>query len=495
MKYTYFAAGMLVALSVSCGQKHEPAPVQNDNTAAVAAKAPQPGSPEEAVMVTDDLTLTMADYDRCIEVHNLMGRHFSKRALANPQFQRDEVQRCFQGKFLKDFMAKNKIVIAPATIEAATAKLLKQNDVADVKALAVKQGIDPDHIQDVIADSVVPFAVQRYIITTMPDDVIRMAYDIDERVINVEVADFDNSPSDEEIDAYLKDNGGSLAEYLRQHQELLSSLPHVSFVRMGYLVDGDETESDVMRRWEALRLVAVQQGMDKAIEKCESEKNTGCVILNGKDNPLVEERSESNKWAFRMPEGSVSELDQSPVYRAFRITLRLDGPQPLDLHDVAVQKQIGRRAMIDTVPSLHLMASLRSAFAMPEVDLAAVAKSFDGHYVTAESSFNKIKSQNLVASKKVLGVLNSIKPEEIGLISDPLLENDRLYVFRVLSVRPPSDADYLAHRDEWLNWRSDDPSLEALNSWLQAHIPNMVSQNLVPVQAKYGVLQPNGTIR
>ena len=115
--------------------------------------------------------------------------------------------------------------------------------------------------------------------------------------------------------------------------------------------------------------------------------------------------------------------------------------------------------------------------------------------MTTEASFNKLKSQNLIESKKVLGVLNNIKPEEIGLISDPLLENDRLYVFRVKSVRPPTDADYLAHRDEWLNWRSDDASLEALNSWLQAHMPNMASQNLVPVQAKYGVLQPNGTIR
>ncbi len=493
MKYTYIAAGLLLALSVSCGQKHDPAPAQNDNAA--AAKTPLPGTPEEVVMVADDLALTMADYDRCIEVHHLMGRHFSKRALANPQFQRDEVQRCFQSKFLKDFMAKNKIAMAPATIEAATAKLLKENDVADVKALAVKQGIDPDHIQDVIADSAVPLAVQRYIITTMPDDVMRMAYDIDERVINVEVVDFDNSPSDEEVDAYLKDNGGSLAEYLKLHPDLLNSLPHVSFVRMGYLVNGDETESDVMRRWEALRLVAVQQGMDKALEKCESEKNSGCVVLNGKDNPLVEERSESNKWAFRMPEGSVSELDQSPVYRAFRITLRLDGPQPLDLHDAAVQKQIGRRALLDTVPSLHLMALLKSAFAMQDVNLQEVAKSLDGHYVTTEASFNKLKSQNLIESKKVLGVLNNIKPEEIGLISDPLLENDRLYVFRVKSVRPPTDADYLAHRDEWLNWRSDDASLEALNSWLQAHMPNMASQNLVPVQAKYGVLQPNGTIR
>ena len=92
-------------------------------------------------------------------------------------------------------------------------------------------------------------------------------------------------------------------------------------------------------------------------------------------------------------------------------------------------------------------------------------------------------------------MLSDVKPEEIGLFSNPILENDRLYVFRVLSIRQPSDADYLAHRDEWLKRRSDDPSLEMLNRWLQNKVPSMATQNIVPVQAKYGILQPNGTIR
>ena len=490
MKYRYIAALMLIGMCVSCGQKHEKT---EPNQSAV--QAPLPGSPEEAVMVAGDLALTMADYDRCIEVHNLMGRHFSKRALANPQFQRDELQRCFQSRFLKDYMAKNQLAIAPAEVEAETAKLLKDNDVADVNALAAKLGIAPDHIQDVIADSLIPLKVQGHIITTLSDDVMRMAYDIDERVMHVEVADFDNSPSDEELSAYLEDNGGSLSAYLGRHPQLLNGLPHVYFVRMGYLVNGDETESDVMRRWEALRLVAVQQGMDKAIEKCESEKMAGCVVMNGKDKPLVEERSEDNKWAFRMPVGSVSEMDRTPVHRAFKITLKLEEPQPLDLHDPAVQKDIGRRAMLDTVPSLHLMAQLKSAFAMPDVDLDTVARALDGHYVSNEASYYKIKSQHLVASKQVIEMLSDVKPEEIGLFSNPILENDRLYVFRVLSIRQPSDADYLAHRDEWLKRRSDDPSLEMLNRWLQNKVPSMATQNIVPVQAKYGILQPNGTIR
>ena len=107
MKYPYIIACLGMGLVISCGHKqesHENQPKQSQPVPSVSAVT-MPGSSEEVVMKAGDLFLTMADYNRCIDVHNLMGRHFSKRALANPRFQRDEVQRCFQTKFLKDYMA------------------------------------------------------------------------------------------------------------------------------------------------------------------------------------------------------------------------------------------------------------------------------------------------------------------------------------------------------------------------------------------------------
>ncbi len=482
----YMIAGMLVMVLSSCGQKQEkPAPQPTP--------IPMPGAPEEVVMTSDNLALTMADYDRCIEVHRLMGRHFSKRALANPRFQRDELQRCFQTKFMKDYLSTHHIEISYEARQKATAELLKRNEMASVEALAAKLEIDPAKINDVIEDSMIPLTMQRHLMMSMSDGMMRIAYDDDERVLHLELADFDNTPTDEEVEAYMKNNSEALSEYLGINPSLLSSAPHVHFVRLGYRINGED-DGSTMRHWEALHLLAVQQGMDKAIEKCKAEENSGCVVINDKDNPLVEERNESNVWAFRMPEGSVSNLEKMPDYRAFRITLKLEGPQPLNLHDPVIQKNIARRAMIDTVPSPHLVSQLKQALT-PYVNFKATTEALGGRFVSTASSYYQMGEQKIVTSKKVLRMLQHIKREETGLFSNPIIENDRLYVFRVTSINVTSDEDYRAHRNEWLQRRSDDPSLETLNAWLEQQIPNMASQNLMPIQEKYGILQPNGTIR
>ena len=196
-----------------------------------------------------------------------------------------------------------------------------------------------------------------------------------------------------------------------------------------------------------------------------------------------------------MPEGSVSELEKMPNYRALRITLKLEAPRPVDLHNGEVLKDLGKHAMLDTVPAPHLVEMLKPELQSPNVDFKATTEALGGHFVSVAMSFFELSKQKIVTSTHVLTILQSLKPDVVGVFSNPVLENDRLYVFRVTDLQSPSDADYVAHRDEWLNRRADDPSLTVLNTWLQNHVPSMVSFDISPIQTKYGILQPNGTIR
>ena len=486
MKYPYILIAMIALLAASCENKKPDAvkpPIP-------AASAPLPGSPEEVVLKTDILSLTMADYDRCIEVHNLMGRHFSKRALANPQFQRDEVQRCFQIKYLKNYMMQNNITVTPEAHQKALADLEKKYEVQDPIALAQKAGVNPDNIQAVVSESLVPVTVQRYLVTTMSDDEKRKLFDIDERAIAFELADFDNTPSDDDVANYLENNNEDMTRYLKMHEELLNSLPKVEFVRMGYRDDGDHKEALAK-----LRLMAVQQGMDKAAAECAANADSGCVVINSKEKPLVEERSKSNVWAFRMPEGSVSEIEHSDGFDAFRVTLRLIAPQPLDMQIPAVKERVGREVMKNSVVSPSLIARLKPAIEAADADFRTVTESLGGRFVVIENTYHEMVSQKIVTSHKVLEMVKSIKPEETGLYANPIIDEGRLYVLRATRVRAPSDADFAAHRDEWVERRASDASLATLNTWLRDKTPNMATLNIAPIQEKYGILQPNGTIR
>ena len=60
---------------------------------------------------------------------------------------------------------------------------------------------------------------------------------------------------------------------------------------------------------------------------------------------------------------------------------------------------------------------------------------------------------------------------------------------------PLSEADFEAHKAEWQTRKIADKSYSLVVSWLDKAIPKLVSLNIKPVQEKYGVLQPNGTIR
>ena len=471
---------------ISCKKRVEPPP----ESEMIQEKQPEalPTPDSEVVMVSGDLKLTMEDYNRCIAVHRIKGNMFSKRALANPRFQRDEVQRCFQVKFLQDYMQKNQLSVDPADHQAAIDRWVKLAEVKDLEELSKKLEIDPDKIHDYIDDTALLITVQKHLVKTMDDKALRQIFDMDARRMTVEIAEFDNTPTDEEVEHYIQEDEESMKKILGLHQELLNSPPHVMFMRFGYPVDARQKASN-------LRLLAIDKGAEAAIAQCEEDKKSGCVLLNGPDNLLDEVRTEVNAWAFRQPVGSVSEVEEAASQLEIRISQEILPPQPYHLDDLEVKKSVAREVLRNYEPADHLISAIKPALEAENVDFQAVTEQHHGQYQKLTDSYEQIGYSEAIHSPQVRSLLSGIREEEAGLFANPIVEEGKLFIVRVVQLTVPSDEDFARDRETWMARRASDPHLRMVNAWLQNSMPRMTSLNIQPIQSQYGILQPNGSIR
>ena len=482
-------AGLLCSGMVSCKRSEEPKPDISKNESIPQV---QEESHHEVILTGDAGSLTMADYDRCIDVHRIQGNMFSERALANPRFQRDEVMRCFQTKLMQTFLKKQGINISADEHAEAVRRWTNQHEVADEQALAAKLGISLERLHDEINDTILPLVLQKKLVQDLTPSQAREMFNVDMRQISLEIASFDNTPTDSDVDDYLKDNQSDIMKYLSSHQELLNGPPSVSFVRLGYSVE----DADGQQKTELLRKVVIEQGMDAAITQCRRDQSQGCVVVNDKDNLYTESRNEENVWAFRVPVGSVSEVDKMPERYEIRISTEILPPERYDIKDPIIQKLLTRQVMKDVIPAGHLIFKLRPALDNAKnVDFRQVVESLGGTYQNLSDRLENLERSGGLAGRQITALLKGLKPEEVGLFSDPLVENGRMYVIRVTQMALPSEAEFAENQEQWRIRKSSDIHYPLVNGWLEANMPQMTTLNLEPIQKKYGVLQANGDIK
>lgn len=454
------------------------------------------GSSGEVVMSSDDLKLTMGEYERCIEVHRLMGRPYSKRALANPRFQRDEAQRCFQSKFIREYLKKAGVSSAASDRERLLKAAMERESVQSEQALAEKLQIKPELLAPDVEDALLPLTLQKALISQMPDVEMRKLFDVDFRRYTLELVEFENQLTAAEVDKFLAEKQDVFSNYLGAHQELLKSPPSARFIRMGYTQSGGEEDFTAQKAAEALRLTAIQKGADAALEACRTDKARGCVVLNDKDNLYSEYRNAKNVWAFRSVVGTVSELIQTPVMDEIWILQSIVPPEPLDIHHPETRHELGRKVMSALEPAPHLIEAIRPELESANPDFKATADKHGGKYQRFDETYYlDLVEKKLISSPRVMEVLAEMRPEESRLFSNPIVDNGRVYIFYVNRLSMPSDADFEAQKEAWKARRMADPGVEIANEWIQKNMPRMTSLNIKPIQNIYGILQPNGVIR
>lgn len=495
----FLSAALILAGLSGCKQK-----VSSDSTSLAPASSVSeadksvhlPGSPHEVVMASDELKLTMGDYDRCIAVHRLMGRPYSKRALANPRFQRDESQRCFQNKFIRDFLTREGVTVAPADRERLIQAAMERESVQSEQALADKLGLKLEALASYADDALQPQTLQKTLVARMTDAEIRKHFDVDFRRFSLELIDFENAVTPSEVEKFLIDKKDVFTNYLGAHQELLMSLPSAQFVRFGYTKSGGDEDFTAQKAAQALRLTAIQQGADAALEACKADKARGCMVLNDRSNLYVEPRNEHNIWAFRSPVGTVSEVIQTPVMGEIWVLERIVPPAQLDLHHPETRQEVGRKVMSALEASPQLLETIRPELETAYPDMKATADKHHGRYRQFDSVYYlDLVEQKQIESSRVMQIMAEMRPEESRLFSNPIIDNGRVYIFYVNRLSMPSDDDFISQKEVWKSRRMEDASLEIANHWVQTNMPRMTSLNIKPIQNTYGILQPNGVIR
>ena len=87
-----------------------------------------------------------------------------------------------------------------------------------------------------------------------------------------------------------------------------------------------------------------------------------------------------------------------------------------------------------------------------------------------------------------------MKDDLVGLISDPVLDNGNIYVYRVISRQSMTDEDYAQNEASFIQYLKDQSSADMINGLIKNNLPTVYTLNLRVIQEKYGLLQQDGTI-
>ena len=464
----------------------------------VAAELPLPGSPDEVVLATDKVKLTMHDYDRCIDVHRLKGHILTQRALANPRFQRDEVQLCLQSAYLKKYLQDNQVNILPVERQVEIQRAMEHVGVQSETALAEKLGLSVEALAEIVDEAAIPAAMQRALSTRMPANEAKKNFMRDERKYTVEIADFENTPTDEDIDSFIKNSQDRLTAYMSGHPEVIMTPPKADLARFAYAFDDDpDNEQRAYQNIDVLRQFAVSNGVEKAVEYCQKEEKHGCQVLNDSKNRLSLDRSDETAWAFRIPVGGVSDVKRKDDHLEILILLDIHAPEAMNAREPANMKIIAANVIKQSEPAAHIVEAIKPALEAPDPDFKAVTETHGGHFQHFDdvSFFDLSSHKNLREAQELLKILATVTPEQKDLFSNPIVYNNHMYIFRVTSLTDPTEDDFKNNLNQWKAKKATDPSRGLVVDWLNNNMPSMTSLNIKPIQAKYGILQPNGTIR
>lgn len=486
------AMGLMLA---SCSRADRPAQENAPSADAHAPEAAVPQDASDAVIVSSDaVRLTLSDYEQCVAVHAFEGQLYSKRALANPRFQHDEIQRCLQMKLMADAIDQSGAEFQASDKQAALRAALVRHNAQSEPELASKIGVKEAELGRIVELSLLMPTLQRVLLSTLSDSIARRMFETDFRRYTVEVADFENTPSPEDVDAWLKTHEEVFSAYIGVHQEVMMAPPHAKFVRMAYGYANASEGLDAARlRASELRKTAIR-GLDEALGQCESD--AACEVLNTRDALYDVERTDELSWAFRMPVGGVSEVIHAQGSEEVWVLQEVVPPQKRNIKDDKDRQYIGAAVMHAVEPSSRLMAVLKPALEAEDADLKSVTEANGGRYrLFKEMTHIELSDKAVMESARVLKALSELHEGETLLYSNPIIDGGRVYVFRVMEISVPKEGAFEAQKEAWQTRKVGDKSYSLVVSWLENAMPNMVSLNIKPVQEKYGVLQPNGMIR
>ena len=448
----------------------------------------------DIVVHSDKFDLTLKDYRRCVATHALEGRYFSKRALANPHFQRDESMRCSQVRFMRDFAEKNNIHATDEDIAKALQEYIAKANVTTKDELAEKIGYPVNDLTHLIEDALLRHTLQRYFVRRLSPDAQRNLFKIDYRRFSVDWLTFNNEISEEVTHKFMEEHSEELATAYSANRKLFMIPPKAEFLRFSFKLNGEDLNDGLaFQDANRLKVEAIRNGEKAAMDMC--TKLEGCEVVNGPDSLYTLERSDKIKWAFRSPLGTVSDVYKEDDSCDILIVKNIIPPQDPDMKNEKTRFEIARKILSNKVPDERILTQLKEKLSLPDVDVRRATKDLGGLYRYVENvRFMDLVNDDKIPSKIVRDTLKTLTENEIMLFSNPLVENYKIQIFRARAAVTPTDADFDAQKAVWIEEKSNDPSYELVQNWLDSNMPRMTSLNLHPLEDAYGVLQLDGSI-
>lgn len=485
-----------MALWSACdfGFKHTDRPTKTNTNSPEVVEANKTFTDSVVVVHTDNLDVTLGDYKRCIAGHAIQGYVFSKRALANPNFQREASRRCLQSVLMRKFAEQNQIRASQDVIQKKLAEFVAQAKLSNVEELAQKLDYPVTKMNELVEDSLRPQTLQRYFVHQIAHDKQHELFMIDYRRFSVDWLTFNNEISEEVAAAFIQEHPQELSVAFESHHAKFKTKPKAEFIRFAFRLNGDDL-NDGMAYQDANRIrnEAIKNGDHAAMELC--KKTESCNLLNDMANPYVLERTDEIKWAFRSPMGTVSDVLKEDASCEVLIVKNILPPEEPNLKDENVRMKIAREILADYIPDVRIINKLQPLLSDPNCDVRTVTKENGGLYRYIENArFMDFANEDKIPSKIVRDNLKTVTEKDLMLFSDPLVENGKIQIFRARQMTTPTEEEFQAQRDTWLEEKSNDPATGLVQTWLEANTPRMQSLNITAIQDAYGQLTPNGVI-
>ena len=490
-----FCVSLLAILSAcDFGFKRSERPTKTNTNSPEVLEANKTFSDSQVVVHTEDFDVTLGDYKRCIAGHAIQGYVFSKRALANPNFQREASMRCLQSVLMRRFAEQNQIRASADVIEKKLDEYVANAKLSTVEELAQKLDYPVNRMQELVEDSIRPQTLQRYFAHQIAHDKQHELFMIDYRRFSVDWLTFNNEISEEVAIAFMKEHPQELSAAFETHHARFKTKPKAEFIRFAFSLNGDDL-NDGMAFQDANRIrnEAIKNGDHAAMELC--KKTESCNLLNDMANPYVLERTDEIKWAFRSPLGTVSDVLKEDATCEVLIVKNIIPPEEPNLKDEAVRLKIAREILADYIPDIRLIEKLKPLLTDPNCDVRTVTKDNGGLYRYIENArFMDFANEDKIPSKIVRETLKTVTDNDLMVFSDPLVENGKIQIFRARQAITPTEEEFQAQKSKWLEEKSNDPTTGLVQTWLESNTPRMSSLNINAIQDAYGQLTPNGVI-
>lgn len=446
---------------------------------------------QELIISGANTQVLLPDYEVCVHGYALGGKALSERVLSNPRFQRDEAMRCYQRWFSFNYLKAHKQSISPEILQQVLDAALKNNAVSTQAQLAQRLDVSADVLAQALQLSAVYAQLQHFLVESTDQQERAKLFAHAHRRMDIEYACFDNTPNDAEIDHFLHNNRTELMGHYAQNSHMYTTKARVQLQRYAFALKdfGDEAKAALAAQ------SFVSQAQDKpssfAIDLCKSTASCSC---SGCVAPLLfEEQGEHNMWAFTQAVGAFSALQTSAdAVFVFR-NAGFIPPEPSTL-DSSLEREIATELLLKK-PSESLLAKLKPALEQAAGgDFATQAKTLGGEYYHPQANYYyRLKAEGLPLTLwKILGETQS---NETGIYSNPIVQDDKLCVFRVISMQNSSVSDYDTLAGSYFKERASDPGLDLVESFLQENAPRLTHLNMQALVRRYGQLQEDGKIQ